>query len=93
MKNIWKKCVAKCNGVENDNDKIMPLTLKNYLLLIVGAVIIVLGVVLMSGGTKATPEEFSYDIFSWRRITLAPILVILGFAFEIYAIMKRFDKK
>ena len=71
----------------------MPLTLKNYLLLIVGAVIIVLGFVLMSGGTKATPEEFSYDIFSWRRITLAPILVILGFAFEIYAIMKRFDKK
>lgn len=93
MKNIWKKCVAKCNGVENDNDKIMPLTLKNYLLLIVGAVIIVLGFVLMSGGTKATPEEFSYDIFSWRRISLAPILVILGFAFEIYAIMKRFDKK
>ena len=93
MKNIWKKCVAKCNGVENDNDKIRPLTLKNYLLLIVGAVIIVLGFVLMSGGTKATPEEFSYDIFSWRRITLAPILVILGFAFEIYAIMKRFDKK
>ena len=93
MKNIWKKCVAKCNGVENDNDKIMPLTLKNHLLLIVGAVIIVLGFVLMSGGTKATPEEFSYDIFSWRRITLAPILVILGFAFEIYAIMKRFDKK
>ena len=90
MKNIWKKCVAKCNGVENDNDKIMPLTLKNYLLLIVGAVIIVLGFVLMSGGTKATPEEFSYDIFSWRRITLAPILVILGFAFEIYAILKRF---
>ena len=90
MKNIWKKCVAKCNGVENDNDKIMPLTLKNYLLLIVGAVIIVLGFVLMSGGTKATPEEFSYDIFSWRRITLAPILVVAGFAFEIYAILKRF---
>lgn len=93
MKNIWKKCVAKCNGVKNDNDKIMPLTLKNYLLLIVGAVIIVLGFVLMSGGTKATPEEFFYDIFSWRRITLAPILVILGFAFEIFAIMKRFDKE
>ena len=92
MKNIWKKCVAKCNGVENDNDKIMPLTLKNYLLLIVGAVIIVLGFVLMSGGTKATPEEFSYDIFSWRRITLAPIVVVAGFAFEIFAIMKRFKR-
>ena len=81
------------NKVEDKNDKEMPLTMRNYLLLLVGAVVIVLGFILMAGGTKATPEEFSYDIFSWRRITLAPILVILGFAFEIYAIMKRFDKK
>ena len=78
------------NKVEDKNDKEMPLTMRNYLLLLVGAVVIVLGFVLMAGGTKATPEEFSYDIFSWRRITLAPILVIAGFAFEIYAILKRF---
>lgn len=78
------------NKVEDKNDKEMPLTMRNYLLLLVGAVVIVLGFVLMAGGTKATPEEFSYDIFSWRRITLAPILVIGGFAFEIYAILKRF---
>lgn len=78
------------NKVEDKNDKEMPLTMRNYLLLLVGAVVIVLGFILMAGGTKATPEEFSYDIFSWRRITLAPILVIGGFAFEIYAILKRF---
>ena len=64
----------------------------NYILMLVGAVIIVIGFLLMSGGTKATPEEFSYDIFSWRRITLAPIVIVVGFAFEIFAIMKRFDK-
>ena len=80
------------NKVEDKNDKEMPLTMRNYLLLLVGAVVIVLGFILMAGGTKATPEEFSYDIFSWRRITLAPIVVVAGFAFEIFAIMKRFDK-
>ena len=82
--------VAKFNSVRDKNDKAMPLTMRNYLLMAVGFVVIVLGFVLMSGGTVATPEEFSYDIFSWRRITLAPILVIGGFAFEIYAILKRF---
>ncbi len=90
MKNWWNTMVAKFNSVSDKNDKAMPLTMRNYLLMAVGFVVIVLGFVLMSGGTVATPEEFSYDIFSWRRITLAPILVIGGFAFEIYAILKRF---
>lgn len=85
-----KKLIAKFNNVGNKHDEEMPLTMRNYVLMIVGAVVIVLGFVLMAGGTVATPEEFSYDIFSWRRITLAPILVVAGFAFEIYAILKRF---
>lgn len=85
-----KKFVEKFNSVGNKHDGEMPLTMRNYVLMIVGAVVIVLGFVLMAGGTVATPEEFSYDIFSWRRITLAPILVVAGFAFEIYAILKRF---
>ena len=37
-----------------------------------------------------SPDEFNYAMFSWRRITLAPILVVGGFAFEIYALLKRF---
>lgn len=90
MKQWWKNLVAKFNSVSDKHDNEMPLTMRNYLLLVIGIVLIVLGFVLMSGGTVATPEEFSYDIFSWRRITLAPILVIAGFAFEIYAILKRF---
>ena len=49
----------------------------------------VLGFVLMAGGGSDSPDEFNYAMFSWRRITLAPILVIGGFAFEIYAILKR----
>lgn len=90
MKNWWNTMVAKFNKISDKNDSTMPLTMRNYALLIAGVVLIVLGFVLMSGGTIATPEEFSYDIFSWRRITLAPILVVTGFAFEIYAILKRF---
>ncbi|MBO7220597.1 MAG: DUF3098 domain-containing protein [Alistipes sp.] len=90
MKNWLNKIVAKFNSVGDKHDSEMPLTMRNYVLMIVGAVVIVLGFVLMAGGTVATPEEFSYDIFSWRRITLAPILVVGGFAFEIYAILKRF---
>lgn len=73
------------------NDSRMALTTKNYVLMLIGFAVIVLGFVLMSGGGSASPEEFNYEMFNFRRITLAPILVIGGFAFEIYAIMKRFD--
>ena len=78
------------NNLKDDNDSKMPLTLKNYILLLVGAAIIILGFILMSGGEPATPENFDYSIFSFRRITLAPIVVVIGFAFEVYAILKRF---
>lgn len=68
----------------------MPLTVKNYILLAAGFAVIVLGFVLMAGGGSDSPDVFNQAMFSWRRITLAPLLVVAGFAFEIYAIMKRF---
>ena len=70
----------------------MPLTKRNYLYMLIGVVIIVLGFVLMSGGGEHTATEFDESIFSFRRITLAPIVVVAGFVFEIYAIMKRFNR-
>lgn len=72
------------------NDSRMPLTWRNYILLAIGFAVIVLGFVLMAGGGSDSPDEFNYAMFSWRRITLAPILVIGGFVVEIFAIMKRF---
>ena len=78
------------NKIEKNSGEKMPLGLYNYLMMLGGAVVIVIGFCLMAGGTDATPETFSYDIFSWRRITLAPIVVVAGFAFEIFAILKRF---
>lgn len=70
----------------------MPLTRRNYILLAAGFAVIVLGFILMAGGGSDSPDEFNDAMFSWRRITLAPILVVGGFAIEAYAILKR-DKK
>jgi len=62
---------------------------ENYKLLAIGFAIIVLGFILMAGGGSHDPNVFSEAIFSFRRITLAPILLFIGFVFEIYAIMKK----
>ena len=87
---MTKKLIEKFNAVEDKNDEQMALSMKNYILLAIGFVVIVLGMVLMCGGGSESPEEFNYAMFSWRRITLAPLLIVGGFAFEIYALLKRF---
>lgn len=74
---------------EADKQARMPLTFTNYKLMLIGFAIIVLGFVLMSGGGSDDPNVFNEDMFSFRRITLAPILVLGGFAFEIYAILRK----
>jgi predicted ABC-type sugar transport system permease subunit len=72
----------------------MALGMQNYKLMLVGFVIIVIGFVLMSGGKSPDPKVFNgEELYSFRRITLAPIVVALGFAFELYAIMKRSKKE
>ena len=65
---------------------------RNYVLMLIGLGLIVLGFLLMSGGASEDPTKFSQDIFSFRRITLATIIVMLGFIVEIFAIMS-IDKK
>ena len=63
---------------------------ENYKLLAIGAVIILIGFILMAGGKTSDPNVFNAkEIFSFRRITLAPIVVVAGFIFEIWAIMKK----
>ena len=57
--------------------------------MIIGLGIIVLGFILMIGGGSDDPNVFDESIFSFRRITLAPIVVLFGFIFQIYAIMKK----
>lgn len=60
---------------------------KNYLFMIIGLIVITLGFILMSGGGSDNPEIFNDDIYNWRRIRLAPTLVIIGLGIEIYAIL------
>lgn len=62
---------------------------KNYTLLLVGIVLNILGFVLMSGGGSDDPNIFNPEIFSAQRITLAPILVFVGYAFVFWAILKK----
>lgn len=60
---------------------------KNYVFMLIGLGIITLGFILMTGGGSDDPNVFNPEIFSWRRIRLAPTLVIIGFAIEAYAIL------
>lgn len=62
-------------------------TRKNYQFMIIGLVIILVGFLLMIGGGSDDPNVFNEEIFSTRRITVAPIVVFIGFAFEVFAIM------
>ncbi len=61
----------------------------NFILMGIGLAAILLGFILMSGGGSDDPAVFNEEMFSFRRVTLAPILVFGGFVFQIYAIMKK----
>ena len=66
---------------------------RNFQLMILGVVFIVVGFLLMSGGKTTDPNVFNDDeLFSFRRITLAPIIVLLGFAIEFFAIFSKPEK-
>jgi len=62
----------------------------NYIIMAAGVVVILLGFMLMSGGTTTDPNVFpKEELYSFRRITLAPIVIMIGFGIEIFAILKR----
>lgn len=82
-----KKATVSPEGEKSAEQNKFALEKQNYILILVGFLLIVLGFILMSGGGTDDPAVFSYDIFSARRITVAPILIILGFIIEIFAIM------
>jgi hypothetical protein len=62
---------------------------ENYMLMTLGIVVIIIGFILMSGGGSDDPLKFNPEIFSPRRITVAPIVIILGFIIEIAAVLKK----
>lgn len=65
---------------------------ENYKFLLIGIAVIVIGFILMSGGGSNDPKVFNEDVFSFRRIRLAPTVVLIGFGITIYAIFKKSEK-
>lgn len=73
-----------------EKKKIELFTKDNYLWMGIGVAIMLVGLLLMSGGKSSDPNVFNEgEVYSFRRITLAPILIIAGLMVEVYAIMKR----
>lgn len=66
---------------------------KNYLFLFIGIAFIALGFILMSGGGSDDPEVFNPEIYSFRRIRLAPTLILIGLGIQVYAILLNPHKK
>ena len=63
---------------------------ENYMWMLAGIVVIILGFILMAGGKSADPKIFdAKEVYSTTRITIAPLLIIIGFILEIVGIMKK----
>ncbi len=74
---------------KKNTQKHLAFSRENYKLMIIGVVIIIIGFILMMGGDIESRQQFNPEVFSFRRITLAPVIVLAGFALEFYAIMKK----
>ena len=75
-----------------ENEK-MAMTPKGLRYLLVGLVVMVSGYILMTGGGSTDPEVFNYDMFDFRRMVAAPLVIILGIVIEVVAIMGMFKGK
>lgn len=75
-----------------EEKKTMPFTKMNYILVLAGIALIALGMILMIGGGSSDPDVFNEKMFNFQRLTLSPILILLGFAVEIVAIFWRKKK-
>ena len=76
----------------NEKKEQMILPAKNLKIMLIGVVVIVVGFLLMTGGGSSDPNVFNDDMFSFRRITIAPIVVLVGFGVIAFSIMKKFKK-
>ena len=66
-------------------------TKQNYILILAGLAVSILGYVLMAGGGSEDPTKFNYEIFNTTRLTVAPFLIILGYVIVLIGIMKKFQ--
>jgi uncharacterized membrane protein len=89
-KNIEKKPISKGSKYGYIGEKLdFAFGKENYILMLIGFVVLFIGYLLMIGGGSADPNVFNYDLFSTRRMVIAPLVLLAGFVIEFIAIMKR----
>ena len=81
-----KETTKKTTVEKSDNPQVMPFGKQNFIIVLIGIALIALGFILMIGGGSDNPDVFNEKMFDFQRITLAPILVLVGFVVEIVAI-------
>ncbi len=69
--------------------KEMPFGRENYKWVLIGLAFLLVGFLLMIGGGSDNPDVFNEGMFNFRRLTLSPILILIGFGIQFYAIMKK----
>lgn len=79
--------MSKKTNKQNNKTEEFLFEKRNYMIMTIGIVIILIGFILMAGGGSDDPAVFNEDIYNFRRIRLAPTVVLIGLAVEIYAIM------
>lgn len=84
-----KEKTKKTTEEKVDNQDVMPFGKQNFIIVLIGLALIALGFILMIGGGSDNPDVFNEKMFDFQHITLAPILVLLGFVVEIVAIFWR----
>ncbi len=72
---------------ENTEDTGFAIPKRNVIYIIAGFAVMLLGYLLMAGGGSDDPNIFNEEMFSFRRIVVAPVVIIIGIVLEIWAIM------
>jgi len=73
----------------NIGDPLFVFNKENYILVIAGLVVLTAGFLLLIGGGSDNPKVFNFALFNFQRLTLAPILILIGYIIEMFAILKR----
>lgn len=85
-----KNIAVEKKTIVSKKEENVLFTKDNYKWMLIGLVLIALGMILMVGGKSPDPNVFNEsEIYGFRRITLAPILIVAGLVVQVYAIMKR----
>jgi hypothetical protein len=91
-KKIDIKKTAKASSKKEDknaNPAAFAFGKENYYIILAGVGVLAIGYLLMIGGGADSPDKFNPEIFSARRITIAPITLLIGFGIVLYGIMKK----